>query len=162
MNKKLLIAVIAIIVVLGAGALIYYIQTRPFVAPNNVQVRDVVYAFGDEMSLVSLAGPNEEINASIDKHYAIYAHPDLMASWKADHTTAPGKRAGQPVTDRIDIKKMEQAADGTYIVEAELVSKGIKTEFSRDVKVLPVRIVATQGPDGWQITEYKELVAWGA
>lgn len=162
MKKKLLITALVAVVVLGTGALIYYIQTKPYVTPNNVQVRDVVYAFGDEISLVSLGGSNEEVDAAIDKHYAIYVHPTLLTAWKSNHAIAPGKRAGQPITDRIDIKKMEQAADGTYIVEAELVSRAVQTELSRDVTVLPVRIVVSQGPDGWQITEYTELVARGA
>lgn len=161
MNKKLLIAVIAIVVVLVAGGFIYYLNSRPFVASDNVQVRNAVYAFGDEMSLVSLAGSNDEINTSIDKHYAVFVHPNLIAFWKSDHTTAPGRRASLPVPDRIDIKSMELAKDGTYIVDAELVSKGVETELSTDVKILPVRIVATQGPDGWQITQYKELIEWG-
>lgn len=145
-----------------AGGLIYYIQTRPFVATNNVQVRDVVYAFGDEISLVSLSGSSEEIDISLDKHYAIYVNPALLSSWKGNHSIAPGKRANLPVPDRIDIITMTLTSSDTYTVEATLVSRGVQGEFSRDITTIPVSILVTQGPDGWQITEYKELVKWGA
>jgi len=162
MKKRIFFGVSIVVVLVAVGGILYYLNSKPFVATNNVQVRDVVYAFGDEISLVSLSGSSDEVAMSIDKHYAIYVHPDLLSSWKANHALAPGKKAGVPITDRIDIKGMEEPSKGTYVVSAELVSRATVSEFSRDVKTLPIQITVMQGLDGWQITEYKELTKWGS
>lgn len=147
MNKRLLILCAGILVVGIVGALLY-INTRPQPPSTEYQVRSVVYGLGDELSRVSLVGKPDVIAQEMDQHYAVYVHPDLLLSWKNKPLSAPGRLATAAVPDRIEIQTLTLNGDGTYTAVSQIVSSSGK---------VPVRFVLSQGPDGWQITEYTQL-----
>jgi|TARA_R110000824_G_scaffold401771_1_gene615444 hypothetical protein len=157
MNKKVVLVLAAIVLITGIGAALYYMNTRPYVPANDVQVRTVVYGFGDEVGQVRLFGAQDDIAVSMEKHYALYVQPTLLARWKAAPATAPGRVEGKPVPDRIDIRTLEKRADGSYEVIADLVNRATVTELSTNTTSTAIKLVVSQGPDGWQITEYQTL-----
>ncbi len=146
MNKRLLILCAGIIVVGIVGALLY-INTRPQPPSTEYQVRSVVYGLGDELSRVSLVGKPDAIAKEMDQHYAVYIHPDLLERWKNTPLSAPGRLATAAVPDRIEIQTLTLNEDGTYTADAQVITS---------IGSTPVRFVLSQGPDGWQITEYKQ------
>jgi len=157
MNKKVVLVLAAIVLVVGIAATLFYMNSRPYVPTNEVQVRSVVYGFGDEVGQVRLFGSSEDIVTSMDKRYALYIQPTLLARWKAAPSTAPGRVEGKPVPDRIDIRTLEKRADGSYEVIADLVNRATVTELSTNTTSTAIKLVVSQGPDGWQITEYQAL-----
>lgn len=155
LSRRTLLLIIGAVVVLGAIAATVYISTRPYIPTTQEQVRGVVYGFGDELSQVRLFASVATTTADMDRHYSLYIHPDLLAKWKAQPLTAPGRRTSSAWPDHIDIRSVTLNENGTYTVEAMVVDRASSTPSTTPALETPVVITLTQGPDGWQITSYE-------
>lgn len=154
-RKRTLIIGLVAIVILGSAAATYHYYTRPQIPSNEIQVRSLVYGFGDQLRMVPLLGEAETVSKDMDTYYAFYVRPDLLTTWKSQPRTAPGRLTSSPFPDRVEIQSLALNADGTYTVNATVVSKANGTGTSTPSTETPVRIVAAQGPDGWQISSYE-------
>lgn len=141
-----------IVLSIAACAVAYNKFVTHLPPPTDYQVRSVVNGFGDVIGQVSLATTTEAVAISMDKHYALYIHPDLLADWKANPTRALGKETLAEQPDRINIETVVKNADGTYSIDGVITARTNTLSPSTVPESVPVRFVLTQGPDGWQIT----------
>ena len=141
-----------IVLSIAACAVAYNKFVTHLPPPTDYQVRSVVNGFGDVVGQVSLATTSEAIAVSMDRHYALYIHPDLIASWKANPKRALGKETLTEQPDRINIETVVKNADGTYFIDGAIAARTSTLSPSTVSESVPVRFVLTQGPDGWQIT----------
>lgn len=141
-----------IVLSIAACAVAYNKFVTHIPPPADYQVRSVVNGFGDVIGQVSLATTTEAVAVSMDRHYALYIHPDLLASWKAKPERALGKETLTEQPDRINIETVVKNADGTYSIDGVITARTSTASPSTIPPSVPVRFVLTQGPDGWQIT----------
>lgn len=156
-SKRYLVILLALIVTTAGavGYAYYYKSSRTLSDP--AQVRIVVGNFGDELLGVTLSAPPAELADAMDKHYAYYIHPDLLAKWKADPSTALGRTTQSPYPDRIDITGAQKNKDGTYYITGNIQEVTNGTTGKEIVNSIPVRFTVAQGGDGFQITDYQKL-----
>ena len=152
MKRKLLIAAAALLVLVLIGIAVYAF-THPRAPSNDFQIRSVVYGFGDEVGQVSLATTTEGVSAVLDRHYALYVHPDLLASWKAAPLTAPSRQTLGTWPDHIDIQTVTKNDNDTYTVDASVMPR--ERESVPATQGTLVRFTLGQGLDGWLITAYE-------
>ncbi len=158
MKKRPLYIAAAAVGLIIVGLVLYFFLNPPAkVYSNDVQVRAVVTYFGDELSQVRLNDTKENIAKNIDARYALYVRPDLLDAWKANPATAPG-RTEDVWPDRMEIQKIDKQSDGTYLVEAWVITKEKDYSPTAPTTWFPVMLTVAQGPDGWQITNY-ELIS---
>ncbi len=117
----------------------------------------VVNGLGDELQKVSLNGSASSTALAMNKHYALYIQPDLLAKWEADPLSAPGHRLSSWSPDRIDTTSVSKNKDGTYTIEGNIIELQNGATTTHTSNSIPVRFVLTKGPDGWQITGYQKL-----
>lgn len=157
MQKRHLIAiaVLAVIVALSVGYYFYHTYTLAHSSNSDTaQVRMTVTSFGDRLQQVPLVAPKEIVAFAMDKYYAVYVHPDLLAKWKADPLNAPGRTLENTWPDNINVESIVLTNKNTYKVEAFIVNLTdiAGGETRRDL--VSVEFVVSRGPDGWQITDY--------
>ncbi len=157
MNKRLLIAGVALLAVVFVGASIYFL-TKPKPPTDEFQVRSVVYGLGDVIVNVSLATTTAAIAASMDENYALYVRPDLLETWKADPSKAPTRPITGPRPDSIKIDTVVKNEDGTFTITGAIYIRAVDHASSTVASNTPVRFTLSQGPDGWQITGYEVLL----
>ncbi len=157
-SKRNVLLAAGAVLLLGAIAVTVYFSTRPYVPTNELQVRAVIYNFGDELSQVSLVSTSASTTESMDRHYSYYIRPDLLSSWKERPQTALGRQSVLPWPDHIDIRSLTDNENGTYTVEATLVGTTQGIDPTSAAKEVPVRFTVSQGPDGWQISAYEAVV----
>ncbi len=156
--KHYSIVLLVAVVLAGAAAIFYHyysIQRTEFL--NTTAVRNTVTGLGDELQAVSLLAPAADVAEAMERHYAFYVHPDLLARWKADPQLAPGRLTSTPRPDRIEITETTPNEDGSYTVSANILEVAESAQGRQVVSTIPVRFTLVQGPDGWQITAYEKL-----
>lgn len=150
--------IVLLTAVVAAGAAYGYYQYQKEHSSNSdvAQVRITVSGFGDQLQQVPLIAPKDVLAFAMDKYYALYVHPDLLAKWKADPMSAPGRLTSSPWPDRIEVTDVHKNNDGTYTVDGNIVdiAHGAGTTTPTVVDKVPVRFTLSLGPDGWQITGY--------
>lgn len=155
--QRYLIVLITLIVASGAAYAYYQYDKAHSSGSDIAQVRMTVYGLGDNLVEVPLLAPADVVGFAMDKYYALYVRPDLLAKWKADPKNAPGRLTSSPWPDRIDIDSATKNADGTYTVDAEIIDVAHGVATSTDItSKTPVRFTVSLGPDGWQITGYEK------
>jgi hypothetical protein len=114
------VVVLALVVALGVYG---YSTYKP--APTSVSniedstVRAVVEHFGSLMKNVSLLAPDASVQ--IQGQYAAYVAPELLAVWKANPESAPGRKTSSPWPEKINVVSIIPAGVGVYSVEANVV-----------------------------------------
>jgi hypothetical protein len=160
-SKRYLVVLLTLVVASAAALGFYSYYKSTHTLSDSAQVRIVVANFGDELRFVSLLAPAQNVANAMDQHYAFYVHPDLLAKWKADPSTALGRLTSSPYPDRIDITGSQKNDDGTYYVLGNIVEVAntvVGTTTARTaVNSIPVRFVLKQGGDGFQIVDYQKL-----
>ncbi|HET7674301.1 MAG TPA: hypothetical protein VFL54_02160 [Gammaproteobacteria bacterium] len=100
---------------------------EPQVAPaaskgcDAPEVRTVVERFGLALKRVSLLAPMAMLKRDIRRAYAPFVTPQLLQTWLADPTAAPGRRVSSPWPARIDVNTVQPAANGACTVTGEIV-----------------------------------------
>jgi hypothetical protein len=154
---KRYVVVLLTFIVASTGAYAYYTYTRAHSSTSDsAQVRITVTGLGDNLRQVPLIAPPDIVAFAMDRYYALYVNPDLLAKWKADPLNAPGRLTSSPAPDRIDITGVTKNGDGTYTVEAGIVETASGANGPEVTDTIPVEFMLTKGPDGWQITGYKK------
>lgn len=153
--KKALIAIIALIVI-AAGVFLYRSHAQQ---EAEAAVRETVTGFGSQLQKVSLLAPT--VAADVEKAYAPYVDPALLAKWKSDPSTTPGRETSSPWPDHINIDYVHKVDASTYEVKG-YVALMTSNEVAHGGVALKVPVVMTlKKEDGsWKIASYAEQGAF--
>ena len=97
---------------------------------NSTQTTDVldkqsvtnqVTGFGNNLSMVSLQAPNEEVSKNIQQYYSPYVSEQLLIAWQQDPRKAPGRLVSSPWPDHIDVLSTTKVSADTYEVKGEII-----------------------------------------
>jgi len=136
------------------GGLVYsYVGTHPagiIDGSHEGDVRTTVAQFGNQLNSVSLLSPTatEEIRSS----YGPYVAPELLASWIANPSSAPGRQTSSPWPDHIEVDTVVKNETGTYDVMGRII---LKTSTD-DAGIIPVSLTVTNVNGSFLITTYEE------
>jgi hypothetical protein len=135
---------------IGLGFVAYKRAEAPSPAPlsGEAAARDAVLGFGRALNQVALLAPDAP--DQIERAYALYASPELIAAWKADPERAPGRLASSPWPDHIDISSMTQTPEGAYRAEGAIA---LRTSGG-DAGAQPVSLTLASTPAGMRIIVY--------
>jgi hypothetical protein len=86
---------------------------------DEAAVRRLVKRFGGQLQKVSLLAP--DVAHELDAAYGDFVAPSLLAAWKRDLRSAPGRLTSSPWPDRVEVDRVRQTSTG-YTVEARVVS----------------------------------------
>lgn len=116
--RKMIIGGIAVLLLLTVAVLWYMRRPLPPQSLTNGQfgVSAIVNAFGANLKMVSLTAEPALIASAMDSYYKPYVTSRLLAKWKADPTTAPGKRTSSPYPEKIEITSVTQLSKKQYEV----------------------------------------------
>ncbi|MDB5195263.1 MAG: hypothetical protein JWO84_447 [Parcubacteria group bacterium] len=157
MWKRYLIVLLAFVIASGAAYEYYWYQREHSSLSDHAQVRMTVSNLGDVLQQVPLIAPPDIVAFAMNKYYALYVRPDLLAQWEADPLHAPGRLTSSPWPDRIDTTSATKNKDGTYTVDATIVELANGAQGPQTADTIHARFTLSKGPDGWQITHYEKL-----
>jgi hypothetical protein len=83
-------------------------------------VQDAVIEFGNHLKNVPLTASPDMLFSIIRSEYGGYVTPELLNSWLADPTKAPGRLTSSPWPERIEVRSIEEHTD-TYIVRGTVI-----------------------------------------
>lgn len=153
MNKTTrLIAVLALLVLLGAGVYVYHTHTTPSAAGGEAAARATADAFGKQLQLVSLLAPADALADSITDAYGPLVAPELLDSWIADPSTAPGRQTSSPWPDHLVITSVEERPDGSYDIAGQVIEM---TSAGEEVSGTPVELRVEAQDGAWRITRFE-------
>jgi hypothetical protein len=126
---------------------------------------DLVRAFGQSLQNVWLIMSPDTVAAEIQRAYAPFVSPQLLAFWMTAPDHAPGRRVSSPWPDHIDVVSAEVQPDGAVQVTGRIIEM-TSTEIGtgRNAGAYPVAITVardagqgagTVGQGGrWRITSF--------
>jgi hypothetical protein len=167
MNKKGLIVGVIIIVLVIIGVWIV-VSTKN--TPQNTQstismdidpaaeqaeVISTVKSFGYKLKDVSLLAPAATVGQSMDNEYAAFVTPQLLAKWKSNPSSAPGRTVSSPSPDRIDVLNATKNTDATYTVTGNIVEVSSTGAAPTASSSYPVKFTLTKVNDFWFISSYE-------
>lgn len=160
MSKKIIILIIAVLVVAIVGGIFVFLNAQKSEKPGNeeTQVSNTITGFGKVMQNVSLSAPKSTVVKAIQDNYANFVSVDLLASWVANPSIAPGRLTSSPWPDRIEISKLIRNQDGSYTAQSnvvELTSKELVVGGVADIYGVTIIIKEINGK--WLITQFTKL-----
>jgi hypothetical protein len=154
MNTKTrtIIGIVVLIIVIAGG---WLILARPHADTAQADVRTTVTDFGSQLQKVSLLAPTA--GSDIATTYAPYVDADLLAKWKADPSTAPGRQTSSPWPDHIEITNVQKSDEGAYIVSGTLVlMTSNEVEHGGNAGTAAVSLTLHNEKGQWKIVEYSQ------
>lgn len=163
MNRHLFASrgtLLALVLLAGAAVVIAFVLDRPVPADRTAEVESLIASFGAELKNVPLLADPATLDVALEEAYGSYVAPELLAAWKADPTTAPGRLVSSPAPERIDIASIARTASGGYQVEANVIETAQEVEVSRyPASVTVEEYAGVLVITGFQKGEYEELPA---
>lgn len=147
----LMILCVVLVAVITAGAALAANQKPSDSSASESDKQEVVSlveGFGGALKMVSLTAPTEIAAKSIEEQYAQYVTPELLAAWKADPQSAPGRRVSSPWPDRIEITEITPSGKGEYTVSGKIVEVINTGVFAKN----PVTLQVTKQDNRWLIS----------
>lgn len=148
------VGIIAAIIIVAVGVW-YYVRSSngqgTNLASDQYAVAGITNAFGANLKMVSLLSPT--VGDDMDRQYKPFVTADLLAAWKANPMTAPGRETSSPYPDKIEIASVTMVSKNSYIVtgnvsEVTTGSKGSTTQVS----VYPVKLTFSRVNCTWLIS----------
>jgi hypothetical protein len=132
-------------------------------ANDEAMVNSVVEEFGKKLQLVSLLGPEEELEKSMQENYSEFVSPALIEQWIEDPLNAPGRLTSSPWPDRIEIISTEKTSEESYEVKVEIIEVANAEEGHEDVAKRPITLIVEKIEGKWLINnvtlgEYEDIV----
>lgn len=138
--------------VLVFGGLLYsYIGSHPagiIDGQHEGDVRTTVAAFGNELKSVSLLSPSA--SEDIGNAYAGYVTPELLASWVADPSLAPGRTTSSPWPDHIETDTVTLNEAGAY----DVLGRIMLVTSTGDAGIIPIELTVTDVGGSFLITRF--------
>jgi hypothetical protein len=122
--QKGVLSVIAVLVLLGAGAwyISTYVSEKPLTNDEDLAVRSLVTAFGSQLRFVSLLAPTSNRRAAMEQYYGPYLSPELLASWAPEGTDAAlGRYTSSPSPDRIEVVEVRKTRPDAFVVDGTVI-----------------------------------------
>jgi hypothetical protein len=117
---------------------------------NEVEVADLVKAFGSKLQTVSLLAPEDVLKKSMQENYAEFVSPALLEKWMKDPLHAPGRLTSSPWPERIDIQNMEKLSESAYEVQGEIIETTSAEEGIAAKR--PITLTVEKLEEHWLIT----------
>lgn len=117
-------------------------------------VTSLVQEFGERLKMVPLMASKEIADKSIDENYSQFVTPELLAKWKADPLTAPGRMVSSPWPDRIEDIVLNKVSESEYEVKGiivEMTSQELESGGFAAKKPIALKVVKVD--DSWKIRE---------
>ena len=124
MNKKVLIGIIVVVIVVGlviTGITLGNKKSTAITDDEKSQITTLIDDFGKKLTSVDLLSPEEIIAEDIQKYYSPYLTTNLLSKWVFDPYQAMGKFVSSPWPDRIEIDSMERIDDNTVKVKGYVI-----------------------------------------
>ena len=132
-----------------------FIPTATSDAGAESEVRGLVENFGQRLKLVSLLAPSAA--QDLQKQYAEFVSPSLLAAWTSDISKAPGRMVSSPWPDRIEIAALAKEGSDRYVVTGSIIEvTSVEVVNGGAAERIPVRVVVQKDQGRWVITEYTE------
>lgn len=113
----------------------------------------LVQEFGSRLQKVSLQAPADVLAKSMKEAYGDLVAPELLTKWAADPAHAPGRLTSSPWPDRIEIRSLEKAADGSYVAQGEVIEVTSVEKVSGGVAAKrPISVTVTKTGNNRLIT----------
>lgn len=152
----LMVLCVVLVAVITAGAALAANQKPSDSSASESDKQEVVSlveGFGGALKMVSLTAPTEIAAKSIEEQYAQYITPELLAAWKADPQSAPGRRVSSPWPDRIEIKEITPSGKGEYTVSGEIIEiTSVEMQSGGAAAKYPVTLQVTKQDNRWLIS----------
>lgn len=113
-------------------------------------VLGVVEKFGSSLQKVSLLGPDEELEKSMQENYGEYVSPELIKQWLMDPLKAPGRLNSSPWPERIDIITTEELSENAFAVSGVIIEIANIDEI---VSKIPIELVVEKVGERWLIND---------
>lgn len=113
----------------------------------------LVEEFGRRLKNVSLLGPQEELEKSMEENYGGIISPELLTQWLKDPQNALGRLTSSPWPDRIDITMTQEQSEQKYLVKGDIVevtSTGVADQR-------PIQLLVEKVGEQWLIIDVENL-----
>lgn len=149
-------ALLGILLTLTAISLAFFYRETGATPERSDEVAQFVTEFGKNLESVPISGAPAEAASAMDALYAPYVLPDLLASWKANPASAPGRTTSNPRTVGIRVSSVQNVGPGTYVVKGYLIeeTKTGTTTDENDGQGIILGIIRIGNE--WKIVEYQK------
>lgn len=141
--------------VLVFGGLIYsYIGSHPdgiIDGQHEGDVRTTIAQFGNQLNTVSLLSPTAA--EDIENAYASFVTPELLAAWKNDPSSAPGRSTSSPWPDHIEVDTVVMNEDG---LSYEVLGRIMLMTSTGDAGIIPVSLTVSDIGGSFLITQFEQ------
>jgi len=117
---------------------------------DEATVNSLVKNFGEKLQLVSLLGPEDVLEKSMQENYGEFVSPTLLEQWLKDSINAPGRLTSSPWPDRIEILNTEKVSEEAYEVKGEIIEIA-SLESNEIVAKRPITLVVEKIDGKWLI-----------
>jgi putative hemolysin len=163
MNKKLLL-LIAIVVLLGLGAFLFFSflpKEKKVIFKEDIDdvsiVSNIVEQFGKKLKLVSLQSPKKILEKQIRENYEEFLSPELLAEWINDPSKALGRKSSSPWPERIDIKNIQRISQNKFLVEGEVIEiTSVEAVEGGEANRFPIKLTLEKRDSKWVIVNIKQ------
>lgn len=151
------IVVVVIIIIL----FVYQRGSQPTIPTDTngsaeAAVTETVTDFGNNLSMVSLLAPANDVGIAMEENYAQYVAPELLAKWESDPAHAPGRTTSSPAPDHIEVLSAQANADGSYTVLANVIeTTGTGTASTTNAGTYAVTVRLENRDGAWLITGFE-------
>lgn len=117
-------------------------------------VTNVVKSFGQNLQMVSLLEPTDQLKESMQENYGDYVSADLIEKWLADPQNAPGRLTSSPWPERIDILETPKISEDAYEVKGEIIEVTSTEQKNGEAAAKrPITLKVERADDHWLITD---------
>lgn len=96
-------------------------NTKQTEEANKKDITSLVENFGKKLQMFSLLADKEIVSKSMQENYGDFVAPELLAKWKSNPESAPGRTVSSPWPDRIEVQSIEKVSEGIYKVKGEII-----------------------------------------
>ncbi|MGH7570345.1 MAG: hypothetical protein ACREMK_00690 [Gemmatimonadota bacterium] len=121
----------------------------------------LVGRFGERLADVPLTAPADRLRQAIREQYGSLVTPELLESWLARPSAAPGRAVSSPWPERIDVQGVRRLDDDRYGIAGEVVlMTSVEMAGGGVTGREPILLEAVRGQEGdWRISDYREREA---
>ncbi|KJS86928.1 MAG: hypothetical protein JM58_06050 [Peptococcaceae bacterium BICA1-8] len=119
---------------------------------DELIVKGLVEDFGSRLQKVSLQGPEEVIEKSMQEEYGDFVSPALIKQWLNKPLNAPGRLTSSPWPERIEILSIKKLSEARYEVTGEVIEvTSVEKENDGVAARRPITLVVEKIEDSWLI-----------
>jgi hypothetical protein len=122
MNRRILVGVLIVLVVLVAGFFFWnLVNPNTLKKDEKAEVTALVENLGSKLKEVSLSDPEEVVSQEIKNVYAPFVSSKLLLDLTSNPTKAPGREVSSPWPEKIEIVSMDKQDTHTIRVTGKII-----------------------------------------